>query len=236
MCKGKASILLYHQIGEHPKEQTNLDCFCNVEKFEDQMKFLSESDIQLISLQSLVGIMNNKEVFDKHYVILTFDDGCERFQDVVLPLLKKYNVPATIYPVSGDLGSIASWPKVINYDLRILSKESLKIIANSGVDVGGHTVNHVKLEDVQKQKAKKEIEKCKQDLEAIIGRKLFSFSYPHGSFNNEVVQLVRSAGFSCAVTCKSSSIYGNEDLFQLPRIYVTYSDNLESFKKLLGYE
>ena len=104
------------------------------------------------------------------------------------------------------------------------------------MDIGGHTVNHVKLTDISIQEAKKEIEFCKQDLERIINQKIYSFSYPHGNFNKAIAQLVSSANFACAVTCKSSFVYGDEDLFQLPRKYVTYLDNLDSFKKILGYE
>jgi peptidoglycan/xylan/chitin deacetylase (PgdA/CDA1 family) len=181
-------------------------------------------------------MMKNNQEFNKDYVVLTFDDGCERFQTMILPIIQKYNFPSTIYPVSGDLGCFASWPKIINHDLRLLSKENLKIVVKSGVDVGGHTVNHVKLGDVSIKEAQNEIESCKQDLESIIDKQLKSFSYPHGSFNEKIVKLVSSAGFDCAVTCKPSFIYGDEDLFQLPRKYVTYSDNLDTFKKKIAYE
>lgn len=236
MGKGKATILLYHQIGDHPKEQTNLDCFCNVGQFEDQLKYLKEFDFELISLRSLVNMMKFKEVFEKDYVVLTFDDGCERFQTITLPILQKFDIPATIYPVSGDLGRVASWPKVINSDLRILSEANLKKVYESGIDIGGHTVNHIKLADTSLNEAYREIIFCKKHLENVINKPLYSFSFPHGSYNNEIAQLVMSLGFECAVTCKSSFIYGNEDIFQLPRKYVTYKDSINSFKKILGHE
>lgn len=236
MTKGKATILLYHQIGKHPIEQTNLDCFCTKEQFEEQMSFLQESDIEVIYLNSLVNMLKNNQSLSKDYVVLTFDDGCERFQTIALPILQKYSFPSTIYPVSGDLGRLASWPKIFNHDLRLITKENLKIVAKSGVDIGGHTVNHVKLAEVEIKEAETEIECCKRSLESILDQELHSFSYPHGSFNDTIVQLVSAAGFDCAVTCKSSFIYGDEDLFQLPRKYVTFSDNLDSFKKILGYE
>lgn len=236
MGKGKATILLYHQIGILPKKETNLDCFCCVEQFEEQMKFLSDSDIQLISLRSLVNLMKENEEFEKDYCVLTFDDGCERFQTIVLPILHRYNIPATIYPVSGDIGNIASWPKVINPDLKILSEGKLKKVAQSGIDIGGHTVNHIKLGESSLTDAKKEIINCKKHLEKVISKPIHSFSYPHGSYNNEIAQLVMSSGFDCAVTCKSKFIYGTEDIFQLPRKYVTYKENITSFKKILGHE
>lgn len=236
MGKGKATILLYHQIGEQPKKETNLDCFCTIERFEEQMNFLNNADIEIISLSSLVNIMNNKEGFEKDYVVLTFDDGCERFQTMVIPILQKYDMPATIYPVSGELGNIASWSKVVNPDLKILSEDNLKKVAESGIDIGGHTVNHIKLGETPLSVANREVINCKIHLEKVINRSLHSFSYPHGSYNGEIVQLVMSSGFDCAVTCISSFIYGNEDIFQLPRKYVTYKDSINSFKKIVGHE
>lgn len=236
MGKGKAIILLYHQIGKQLKEETNLDCFCNVVQFEEQMMFLKDSNIELISLRSLVNLMKENEEFEKDYAVLTFDDGCERFQTTALPILQRFNIPATIYPVSGDLGNIASWPKVINPDLRIISEGNLKIIAESGIDIGGHTVNHIKLEEALLNDANREIINCKKHLEKVINKPLHSFSYPHGSYNDEISQLVMSLGFDCAVTCKSTFIYGNEDIFQLPRKYVTYNETITSFKKLLDHE
>ena len=236
MGKGKATILLYHQIGVQPKEETNLDCFCNVDQFEEQMRFLNGSDIELISLTSLVNLMKEKKGFEKDFAVLTFDDGCERFQTMALPILNKYNMPATIYPVSGDLGAVASWPKVINPDLKLLSEENLKRVALTGIDVGGHTVNHTKLVEVELTEAESEISRCKSALEKIIDGKLHSFSYPHGNYNNEIAQLVSISGFSCDVTCKSEFVFGDEDLFQLPRKYVTYSDTIDSFKKILSHD
>lgn len=236
MAKGKATILLYHQIGVEPKEQTNLDCFCNVERFEEQLRFLQESNIDLISLKSLVSKMNNNEDFDRDYVVLTFDDGCERFQTIALPIIQKYNIPAIIYPVSGDLGLVASWPKVTNPDLRLLSEDNLRKVFLSGIDIGGHSVNHIKLGEAPVWEAEEEVVRSKKHLESIIGEELYSFSYPHGSFNNQTAQLVSSSGFDCAVTCKSAFVYGNEDIFQLPRKYVAYSDSINSFKQIIGYE
>ncbi|MDH4461401.1 MAG: polysaccharide deacetylase family protein [Flectobacillus sp.] len=236
MAKGKATILLYHQIGDHPIEQTNLDCFCTIEQFEEQMSFLHESEIEVISLHSLINILKNNQKFEENYVVLTFDDGCERFQTIALPIIQKYQFPSIVYPVSGNLGRLASWPKITNHDLRLLSEENLKNIAKCGVDIGGHTVNHVKLGEVSMQEAEIEIKRCKWDLERIIDQGVYSFSYPHGSFNEAIARLVSSVGFACAVTCKPSFIYGDEDLYQLPRKYVTYSDGLDSFRKILGYE
>jgi peptidoglycan/xylan/chitin deacetylase (PgdA/CDA1 family) len=235
--KCKAIILLYHQVGKDPNDQTNLDCYCDQDRFEEQMEYLFNSPYKVISLDELIVKLNSeKNIFDDNYIVLTFDDGCAKFSKTVLPILKKYNFPATIYPVAGCLGQIASWPKVLNPDFNIISELELKNISDQGVNIGAHTMNHVKLSNCNFDIAKKEIEKSKQILEHIIGKKVTSFSYPHGDYDENIYSLVKILDFSNAVTCISDIITDDTDIFQLPRKYITYFDTLDTFKNILYYE
>ncbi|MCU4177707.1 polysaccharide deacetylase family protein [Carboxylicivirga sp. N1Y90] len=235
--KGKAIILLYHQVGRKPIKQTNLDCYCHQDRFKEQMAFLNDSKYKVISLDDLVGrISSLKKDFDDDYVVLTFDDGCEKFSETVLPILRKYDFPSTIYPVAGCLGEVASWSKVVNPDLSIVSKLALKQLSEQGVSIGAHTISHINLSNCDIDNAKEEIFNSKVLLESIIKKDVTSFSYPHGGYNEDVRSLVKSLGFSNAVTCNSKFIKPDSYLFELPRKYVTYFDTLESFKTILTDE
>ena len=230
----KVNILLYHQIGTTPVEETNLDCFCLANEFEKQMEYLFNSEIKVISLNTLMDYLIKGTSFEKDCVVLTFDDGCNKFIGITLPILNKFNFPATIFPVSGNLGSEAAWPKIKNPDLQILTKEELRFLHSKGIDIGGHSVNHKKLTQIAKDEALKEITNCKIQLESIIGSEITSFSFPHGEYNDKIVSLVKKVGFSSAVTCDSSKIQKNNSVYKLPRKYVTFFDDLESFKNLLN--
>jgi peptidoglycan/xylan/chitin deacetylase (PgdA/CDA1 family) len=235
--KGKAVILLYHQIGLSPIKQTNLDCYCNQDRFEEQMAYLYDSHYKVITLDELVLKINSQmSTFKDSYVVLTFDDGCDKFSEMALPILEKYNFLSTMYPVVGSLGKVASWPKVFNPDLNIVSELELKQLSSQGVNIGAHTMNHLKLTTCGFNEAKEEIEQSKQALELIIGKKVTSFSYPHGDYNEDVCSLIKTLGFSNAVTCNSNFINSDSDLFHLPRKYVTYFDTLDTFKNILNYE
>jgi peptidoglycan/xylan/chitin deacetylase (PgdA/CDA1 family) len=235
--KCKAIILLYHQVGKDPNDQTNLDCYCDQDRFEEQMEYLFNSPYKVISLDELMVKLNSeKYLFDENYIVLTFDDGCAKFSKTVLPILKKHNFPATLYPVVGCLGQIASWPKVLNPDFNIMSELELKNISDQGVNIGAHTMNHVKLSNCNFDIAKNEIEKSKQILEHIIGKKVTSFAYPHGDYDEKIYSLVKILDFSNAVTCISDFITHDTDVFQLPRKYITYFDTLDTFKNILNYE
>lgn len=235
--KGKAIILLYHQIGKNPVKQTNLDCYCRQGQFEEQMAYLYDSHYKVISLEELIVKINSqKALFEEQYIVLTFDDGCDKFSKTALPILQKYNFPSTIYPVAGCLGKVATWPKEINPDLSIVSELALKELSVQGVDIGAHTMNHVKLSNCDFDIAKEEIEQSKQVLEHIIDKKITSFSYPHGVYNDNIYKLIKTLGFSNAVTCNSNFINTYSDLFLLPRKYVTYFNTLDTFKNILTNE
>lgn len=235
--KNKGVILLYHQVGKDPSELTNLDCYCDQDRFEEQMEYLYNSPYKVIPLEELMTIINSKKCLsNEHYIVLTFDDGCAKFSKTVLPILKKYNFPATIYPVAGSLGQMASWPKVINPDFNIVSELELKKLSDQGINIGAHTINHVKLSNCNFDVAKEEIKKSKQILENIIGKEVTSFSYPHGDYDENICSLVKTVGFSNAVTCMSDFVTSDVEIYELPRKYVTYFDTLDKFKNILIYE
>lgn len=232
-CYNKATILLYHQVGKSPVKQTNLDCYCLISEFEKQMKYLADSEFEVISLNKLLNLIKSKLDFKKNYVVLTFDDGCNQFSETAMPVLEKFGFPATIFPVSGNMGDIARWPKYTNPDLVIVSESELKFISDKGIDIGAHSINHSKLSELSYEEALNEIVGSKKKIEEIIGKKVISFSFPHGNYNENSIQIIQKAGFKCAVTCESKSIKKQNNLFSLPRKYVTFYDKIESFKQKL---
>ena len=228
------SILLYHQVGNKPNQHTNLDCFCDVQKFRTQMKFLKESNYQVVSLnEALDLIFKRKEIVAK-YVVLTFDDGCEQFYDITHPILEEFDFPSTIYPVTGFLGKYAKWGKIKHPYLKILTKEKLIELSQLGVEIGAHTVYHVKLTQVDRDTALNQVKNSKDSLEQILGKKINSFAYPHGDFNTDVTEVVNKAGFGNALTCINDYAEKAKSIFEIPRKYITHADDLNSFKQKLA--
>lgn len=229
----KVSILLYHQIGDKPNTHTNLDCFCNTTEFHRQMEFLMNSDYEVISLTKALDLIFNKRIIDSKYVVLTFDDGCESFYDITFPILEKFNFPSTIYPVAGYFGKYASWSKINNPDLKILSKSMLVELNKLGVEIGAHTMDHVKLTHQKRRDAITQIKDSKETLEQLLGENICSFAYPHGNFNEEIIEITREAGFTNALTCVANYAEEAESVFEIPRKYITYFDNSDKFTQKL---
>lgn len=228
---GNITILLYHQVGNTVHENTNLDCFCETSNFINQMQAIKDSGIQVIALKEALKLLKGTNKLTNNYVVLTFDDGCERFYTLIHPILKKYNYPSTIYPVVGSLGKVATWCNPINPDLKIMSTEQIITLANEGVEIGAHSVNHYKLDLLDWDDCALEIEQSKIYLENLLNKKIKSFSYPHGRFNEKMVDFVQQIGFENAVTCKNDFAQNTTSFYELPRKYVTYNDNTNSILK-----
>lgn len=94
---GDGNVLCYHRIlppDQLLKRKTPLcDLIVSTKIFEDQIRYLSNK-YQIITLDNLY----NKEFQNsKHIIVITFDDGYVDNLNHALPILEKYNVPATIY-------------------------------------------------------------------------------------------------------------------------------------------
>jgi len=95
--QGKAAILMYHRILPHEErardKSPNANLIVSLRRFEEQMRFLS-NNYKLISMDEIPEYLISGKDFA---VAITFDDGYKDNLTFALPILKKYNVPATIY-------------------------------------------------------------------------------------------------------------------------------------------
>ena len=188
--------------------------------FEDNLKFLKRST----NVVSIDDYMSGKLSTDKINVVITFDDGYKSWVTDALPILKSLELPAVFFVSSGFVGlSEQDAFKFIKLNLLLtddgplkinplkitggLSIEDVKIIADEGFTIGGHTVNHCNLAElIDVDQIRYEIIEDKKKLEEIIGREIQYFSYPSGAYSNPQVNIttvLKEAGYRGAVTTVS---------------------------------
>jgi len=118
----------------------------------------------------------------KPYIISSWDDG--RISDLrLIPYLQYYNIPSIFYLTS-------------TYEL---SDDHVRFLADN-FEVGGHSSKHFELSRISIDGARQEIENNKSFLEGITGKKINSFCYPRGRYNEDVKKLVKEAGYTNART------------------------------------
>lgn len=122
-------------------------------------------------------------------VTTSWDDGHRKDLEVA-KLLEKHNLPGTFY--------IAPESALINKDERLSRREIVSI--GKRFEVGGHTRTHPDLSRLPAAEATSEISSGREILEEITGKKITSFCYPYGAYNEETPLLLNNLGFSFART------------------------------------
>ena len=85
----------------------------------------------------------------------------------------------------------------------MLTWTQVRRMQGEGIRFGSHTVSHAILSRVDSARAARELYESKAELEEQLGVPASCFAYPNGrtaDFTPEVVELVKRAGYTCAVT------------------------------------
>ena len=98
---------------------------------------------------------------------------------------------------------------------------AVRNLHGQGFEIGAHTVHHPILNECTMDEARDEIGRCKEELESIVGGRVDSFAYPNGrpgrDFGAAHVELVKSCGYTSAVTTSIGTATRSTDPLQLPR-------------------
>ena len=141
---GSAAILMYHSVVDESLEGfVDPDNSVKVEQFRKQMAYLKKR-CNVISLEALLHAIENKTPLPKRTVVLTFDDGYRDNLTHAAPILKEYDLPATIFVCTGyierqesqwidDVYSIFSFRT--RHQLN-LSGETFDLTTKDGMDSG----------------------------------------------------------------------------------------------------
>ena len=90
--------------------------------------------------------------------------------------------------------------------------------------MGSHGVTHKKLKELSTKQIKKEISESKIWLENIVDKKIDTFSYPHGSFDNRAKDFLEEYEYKYAATSKFGHVNKLTPKFEIPRIDIWSSD------------
>ncbi|MEK9153419.1 MAG: polysaccharide deacetylase family protein, partial [Patescibacteria group bacterium] len=139
--KKRVAILMYHSV-----ERNNIPSTVSPENFAQQMAYLQKKQYQVISLASLVDILEKKQPLPAKAVVISFDDGYQDNFIFAWPILQKYNFPATIFLTNGTVGGEKI--KKNGQRLKMLAWPEIAKMQNSGlINFQPHTISHPRLSE-----------------------------------------------------------------------------------------
>ena len=217
------AILLYHHIGTFNPNIKYYKLSVSTSSFERQISYLTEKGYKFMKLKDACDYAKINSTTPAKTVILTFDDGYRDFYTNAYPILKKYNVPATFFIITSDIGKRGN-----------VTWGMMKELNGSGlVEIGSHTVNHLDLDKLTQEKIVAQLQDSKMILEKNLGLTIFSLSYPFGYFNNEVEKIASAIGYEGAVGIFSGAYPGGHDEFNWRRVKISDYDLGANFMKRL---
>lgn len=142
-----------------------------------------------------------KHCYKELIVTTSWDDGTA--SDIKLAqLIEKYSLKATFYVT-----------KSYTYLEDTLAIDDV-IELDEKHEIGAHTLTHPDLDKISIEKATDEIVDSKEYLKSILGHNVEMFCYPRGKYNNQIISIVKNAGFLGARTCDIDNFCGNDKTHQ----------------------
>ncbi len=209
-AKIKIPIIMYHHV-ECVKNIKNiirkrLDISSDV--FLKELTELNKSGFNTYWVKEIPEIISGRINLAQKSVVLTFDDGYEDFYRVVFPIIKKYQMKATVFIIFDYIGKKG-----------FLNEYQIKELIDSGlVEIGSHTLDHAYLQLLPDSFSRRQIFESKMLLEQRFGVKIESFAYPYGAFNKNTLTLVKEAGYKAAVSVIPGVYQSHDNLFYLFRL------------------
>jgi peptidoglycan/xylan/chitin deacetylase (PgdA/CDA1 family) len=227
-------VLLYHSIAADAPEE-HRGWVTRPEVFVEHMDYLHDQGYQALTVTEYAALLSEPEfeASDKT-VVITFDDGFADFVDHALPVLTRHSLCATLYVVTGCIGSTSSWLEGVGEgDRPMMGWDDLEALAPAGIEVGAHTHSHPQLDIINRSTAWDEISRSRAELEDRLGREIVSFAYPFGFHGPRVRALVERAGFRSACAVKDALSRPGDDPLAIARVIVPGDTTVASLAELL---
>ena len=248
----RACIFYYHRVADLGFRDSQVDDWNVTPKlFESQIAKLVKFT-EIVPLIDLRRRLRTHTPNAKPLVCLTFDDGYANFHSQVLPILKRYEAPATAFVVTGSIGSPQPMPfdhwatrnsgRVPAESWRPLNWSELENCVASGlVTVGAHSHKHLRGSQCMPGQMADEAGESRALLLSQLGDAHGTeYAYPYGNtklgdVSVHYVNAVKAAGFKLAVTTDLGLADAQDDPFCLPRLEAHMTDSPGVLKaKALG--
>jgi len=205
-------------------------------KGELRSRFAWQMDELLRLTQPMACDYSNGLTCGRRYAGVSFDDGFVSVIENALPELEARQIPATLFVPTGCLGTTPSWLKNGVCVEKVVTAEMIaRLKDHKLLAIGSHSVSHPNFLKLDKEEAKYELYRSKRDLEALLGRVVNMFSFPHGAHDSQLVELAREAGYQRVFTIEPELAVDLNGCFETGRVAADPRDwGIEFRLKLLG--
>jgi peptidoglycan/xylan/chitin deacetylase (PgdA/CDA1 family) len=219
---GKGSVqvpvLMYHSVDDSIPGIYSFKAAA----FDQQMKFLKDAGYTALSFQKYRDIITGKASAPEKPVLITFDDGFLNNYTIAMPILQKYDFPATFFIISNLIGA----------ENRV-SAAQIKEMHAKGFDIGNHALNHEFLPDYSYDQQYAILKEAKQKLEAAVGDKIYSFGIPYGALNTDTIGVLDRLDYEMAFSSYDGVSSNLDNPLTIRRLFISGDYSFEQFKNIV---
>ena len=215
----KVLVLNYHMVN-----RMFISLAIDPEDFDWQMKYLVDHGYHTISPDELYAFLEGKGTLPDRPGLITFDDGYVDNYTNAYPILKKYNLKATIFIVTGFVSERKGY----------LTWDQLREMEQHGITAQSHTVTHAPLPELSDERIREELIVSKQQAEAELGHPIEFIAYPTGAHDLHIVGIAKEAGYKGGFTVKYGNVDRSSNVYAMERVPVfrTAATNVDFVDRL----
>lgn len=236
-------VLCYHDILPDSKIPTdrkgeNDPYTVTTTTFERDILYLLKRGYTPISMSDYISYSHKGKPIDRKSFLITIDDGNKSNILYALPILEKYQVPATLCLIGDRLDTSDLETVIENPYAEFLSSDDVRTLAKSSlIEFASHS-NKMHWQDESGRKGTlmlegetlAEYEKALLDdlvpfnarIKELTGKTCDVFTYPFGYVNISTIPILKKAGFKVNLTLGNVSTYyyGNEQELEQQRRFI----------------
>ncbi len=186
----RVPVLMYHRVAPADDIGRSLPgLIVPPDLFAAQLEGLVAAGWRSITAADLAADLAAGIVPPPRTFVITFDDGRLDGYTEAFPILRRLGLVATFYVITRRIG-----------DSSALTASQLRRMASAGMEIGSHTVGHVRLTSTSPSNALLELSGSATRIAAVTGQRPTTFAYPFGGVDPLREQLVQQAGYAMAFT------------------------------------
>jgi peptidoglycan/xylan/chitin deacetylase (PgdA/CDA1 family) len=223
-------ILCYHNLNPTVAGSMNM----TPQKFEAQIKWIKDNGFTIIPLKEAVEYLNGKRAsLPPKSVVITADDGWQSVYTYMFPIVKKYNIPVTLF----------IYPQTISNGKHAMTWDELKALQQTGFfDIQGHTYSHPNFKHEKKQLSssayenfvKVELVNSKKILEEKLGIKITLLAWPFGIYDDYLEQEATKAGYGMAFSIDARTANRSYKPMGQPRFMIIDAQSMKTFAAIIN--
>lgn len=223
-------ILCYHNLNPTIPGSMNL----TPQRFESQIKWLKDNGFNIISLKDAVEFLQGiRQSLPTKPVVITADDGWQSAYTYMYPIVKKYNIPVTLF----------IYPETISKGKNAMTWDELKELKRTGLfDIQGHTYSHPNFKQEKRHRSPANFEKfvtaelvnSKKLLEEKLDVKITLLAWPFGIYDDYLEKAAANAGYVMAFSIDHRTANKNHKPMAQPRFMIVVGQSPKTFTMIVN--